>query len=250
MNDSDSPGEDYNQHNEDQPPDPESASHQQVQVPGVTARVPVQVGRGVMSTGAIVMNGPHSFVVDFLQQMGVPGQLVCRIVLPHAVIPRFVEALEQNLGMYEQKFGPPPKLPKPPPGTPRPSAQEIYENLKLPDEELGGHFADGVMIRHSAAEFCFDFVTHFFPHAAVSGRVFLSRPMYLRCWRPCARTTRSSGKPRIAGNRRPTCRRREFTPGSIEARGRRETRRSSRHRGGSSGRSDSRLVSTIREFRT
>jgi hypothetical protein len=54
--------------------------------------------------------------------------------------------------------------------------QEIYENLKIPDDELSGHYADAVMIRHTPAEFCFDFVTHFFPHAAVASRIFMSAP--------------------------------------------------------------------------
>lgn len=158
---------------EDQPP---KGPHQQVQVPGVTARVPQSIGHGVVSTGAIVMNGPHAFVLDFLQQMGVPSHLVSRVVIPHQVVPRFIQALEQNLSNYQQKFGEPMKLPKPPTPAQRPSIQEIYDNIKIPDDELAGHFAEGVMIRHSAAEFCFDFVTQFFPNAAVASRVFMSAP--------------------------------------------------------------------------
>lgn len=150
--------------------------HHQVQVPGVTARVPASLGHGVISTGAIVMNGPHVFVLDFLQQMGVPNHLVRRVVLPHAVVPRFIQALEQNLSNYEQKFGTPMKLPKGPTPAKRPTIDEIYDNIKLADEELPGHFAEGVMIRHSAAEFCFDFVTQFYPNAAVSSRIFMASP--------------------------------------------------------------------------
>ncbi len=161
-----------------QRPDPSAnpGSHQQVQVPGVTARVPTSIGHGVVSTGVIVMNGPHAFVLDFLQQMGVPTHLVSRIVLPHGVIPRLIQALEQNLASYEQKFGPPMKLPRPTPNAKRPTVEEIYDNIKIPDDQLSGRFAEGIMIRHSAAEFCFDFVTQFFPHAAVSSRVFMSAP--------------------------------------------------------------------------
>ena len=154
----------------------DASQHHQVQVPGITARVPANLGHGVISTGAIVMNGPHVFVLDFLQQMGVPSHLVRRVVLPHAVVPRFIQALEQNLANYEQKFGPPMKLPRPANPAQRPSIEEIYDNIKVNDDELPGRFAEGVMIRHSAAEFCFDFVTQFFPHAAVSSRVFLSAP--------------------------------------------------------------------------
>ncbi len=160
-------------------PDGESTAdmhHQQVQVSSNTARVPPSVGNGVFSTGAIVMTGQHAFVFDFLQQMGVPTNLVSRVVLPHPVMPRFIKALEENVAIYTQKFGAIPQMPKPPQPIKRPSVQEVYENLKLPDEELPGHYADGVMIRHTPAEFCLEFVTHFYPHAAVARRVFLSAP--------------------------------------------------------------------------
>jgi hypothetical protein len=153
----------------------EESSSQQVQVPSVTARVPSSIGAGAISTGAIVMTGPHTFVLDFLQQIGTPAQLVGRIVVPHFVLGQLIQALDQNLGMYEKNFGTPPRLPKPDPKN-RPSIQDIYDNLKIPDEELSGHFCDAVMIRHTPAEFCFDFVTHFFPHAAVSRRIFMSAP--------------------------------------------------------------------------
>lgn len=154
----------------------DEARHHQVQVPAVTARVPPSLGYGVVSTGAIVMNGPNAFVVDFLQQMGIPNHLVRRVVIPHQVMPRFIQALEQNLGIYQQRFGAPMALPRPTPPAQRPTIEEIYDNIKVADEELAGHFAEGVMIRHSAAEFCFDFVTQFYPNAAVSSRIFLSAP--------------------------------------------------------------------------
>ena len=178
-------------HGDDPRPDPpEDPGSQQVQVPNITVRVPGSVGSGVISTGAIVMAGPHVFVLDFLQQIGMPAQLVGRVVMPHVVLGQFIQALEQNLSMYEQRFGKPPVMPKTDPKN-RPKVQEIYDNLKLPDEELPGHFADGVMIRHTPAEFCFDFVTHFFPHAAVSRRVFMSCHTCRLSSRPSVRTSAS-----------------------------------------------------------
>ncbi len=162
-----------------EPPDnepPADMHHQQFQVPGATARMPPDVGNGQFSTGAIVMTVQHAFVMDFLQQMSVPATVVSRVVLPHAVMPQFVKALEANIKMYEDKFGSIPAMPKPPQPPRKPSIQEIYENLKLPDNEMPGHYADGVVIRHSPAEFCFDFITHFYPHAAVARRLFVAAP--------------------------------------------------------------------------
>ncbi|HZN68102.1 MAG TPA: DUF3467 domain-containing protein, partial [Tepidisphaeraceae bacterium] len=57
---------------------------------------------------------------------------------------------------------------------PRPSIQEIYEHFKLPDELLSGTYANSVLIGHTPSEFLFDFITGFYPTAAVSSRVFLS----------------------------------------------------------------------------
>ena len=50
----------------------------------------------------------------------------------------------------------------------------MYDELKLPDEDLSGAYATTVMIGHSPAEFIFDFITRFFPRAAVSSRVYIS----------------------------------------------------------------------------
>ncbi len=143
-----------------------------------SARVPESVNRGVFSTGAIVVTGASEFVIDFILRMGRPHQVVARVILPHAAMGRVVEALRDNLEKYEEKFGPCPRLPKPDKKTEKkqkkPNIQEIYDDLRLPDETLSGNYANGVMIGHSMSEFSFDFVTNFFPHSCVSQRVFLA----------------------------------------------------------------------------
>jgi hypothetical protein len=93
--------------------------------------------------------------------------------MPHAALPQFAEALRKNIELYRQRFGDPPTLPRPD-TTKRPSIQEIYDDLKLPDEVLSGAYANGVMISHTGSEFILDFLTSFFPKSAVSCRVFLS----------------------------------------------------------------------------
>lgn len=140
------------------------------------ARVPDHVADGCFSTGAIVMTGPSEFIVDFLQTIGRPHRVARRIVIPHAVMPQFIDALTKNLDLYKNRFGDPPKPNQPPqdPNQRRPSPQEIYDDLKMPDEVLSGTYANGVMIGHGANEFGLDFLTSFFPQSAVSSRVFLS----------------------------------------------------------------------------
>ncbi|MCG6158443.1 DUF3467 domain-containing protein [Rubinisphaera margarita] len=57
-----------------------------------------------------------------------------------------------------------------------PSIDEIYDDLKLDDNMLGGAYANAVLIRHSATEFCFDFVTNIYPRSSVTARVFMAVP--------------------------------------------------------------------------
>ena len=174
---------------------------QEVQHSPATARVPDAVGRGVFSTGAIVMHGAHDVLIDFIQSLAAPKRVVARVVLPPTVLPLLVGALEDNLGKFTQNFGPPARMPVPPPpagqggaggaqaggpgGEPAqvpppqptpPPITDVYEQLKLPDDMLGGVYANTVVISHSAAEFCFDFIGSFYPRSVVTSRVYLATP--------------------------------------------------------------------------
>jgi hypothetical protein len=162
-----------------QPPgDPKSgdtgAFSQQFSHSPVAARVPDKVGAGVISTGIVVLDSPNEFIVDFLQGLSRPYKIAQRVVLTPAVMQQFIQASQDNLNRFTQAFGPPPPLPKPPPH--RPTIAEIYENFKIDDNMLSGAYANSVMIGHSPAEFFFDFITGFYPTAAVSARVYLSAP--------------------------------------------------------------------------
>jgi hypothetical protein len=197
------------------PPPDDGPRSQQVRHSNIGARVPEHVGRGVFATGVIVLQATHEFVLDFLQRMTRPQQVSARVVLPPPVVAGFIRALEENLGHYERKFGParsPQLLPsaadsKAPsevaggegsgpggsgdpfdptvggevivePSRPvdEPRAEDVYDELKLPDAMLAGAYANAVMISHTNHEFCFDFLTTFFPRSAVSARVFLAAP--------------------------------------------------------------------------
>ena len=151
-------------------PDPDEGN------PALRARVPDHVADGCFSTGAIVMTGPSEFIVDFLQTIGRPHKVAKRVVIPHPVMPQFIEALNTNLELFKSRFGEPPAPPQQQNQnqTRRPTPQEIYDDLKLPDEALSGVYANGVMIGHGASEFGLDFLTSFFPQSAVSARVFVA----------------------------------------------------------------------------
>lgn len=170
----------------DQPQDsnePENSDiqSQQIQHSQVGALVPEKVARGTFSTGAVVLNGTHEFIVDFLLRMTKPHQVAARVVLPPPVVPRMIQALEENLNNYRGRFGEP-KLPDA--AQPKPdqkaqqqvNAQELYEQLKWGQTDMHGTYANAVMIGHTPTEFSFDFITTFFPRSVVSNRVFLSAP--------------------------------------------------------------------------
>lgn len=159
---------------------PSDVQSQEVQLNSIAALVPESVARGIFSTGAVVLNGQHEFILDFLLRMTRPHQVAARIVLPLAVVPRMIQALADNIENYKSRFGEP-KLPdaaQPKPGQPQPqmNAQEIYEQLKFKDSDMSGTYANAVMIGHSPTEFSFDFITTFFPKSVVSSRVFLAAP--------------------------------------------------------------------------
>lgn len=153
---------------------------EQVRMQHITARVPEHVSRGAFSTGLIVMTGATEFILDFVQNLGNPPQVAARVVMPHATLPQFIQALRTNLDLYRERFGNPPELPRPPQPQRQPTAQEIYDELKMSDAMLSGAYANGVMIGHTPSEFKFDFLTNMFPHSAVSARVYLSAPQVPR----------------------------------------------------------------------
>jgi hypothetical protein len=139
----------------------------------VAARVPAHLVRGAFTTGLLVQDGPNEFVIDFLQGLSRPPQIAARVVLSPGVMDALVRTLSDNLNKHVQTFGPPAPLPKPQQQRP-PNIQEIYENFKLPEELWSGAYANSVLIGHGAAEFFMDFITGFYPTAAVSNRVYFA----------------------------------------------------------------------------
>ncbi|MCA9061257.1 MAG: DUF3467 domain-containing protein [Planctomycetaceae bacterium] len=160
---------------------PDDGPHsQEIRHSQIGALVPAHVARGTFSTGAVVLQGQYEFIVDFLLRMQQPQQVAARVILPPGVVAQFINALQDNLRKYERRFGPihQPAIPpqeKPQDGQ-RQSAQDLYDQLKLPEDVMSGNYANAVMIGHTTTEFSFDFITTFFPRSAVAQRVFLAAP--------------------------------------------------------------------------
>jgi hypothetical protein len=162
------------QPNPEQPNPPKQNIQQYTHQP-IGARVPDRVSRGVFSTGQVIMDSPKEFVIDFLQGATRPFQVVARVVVTPQTMQEFAKVLRDNLDKYIANFGEPPPPPTPP-NPHRPTLQELYDNFKVPDDLMSGSYANSVLIGHSPTEFFIDFITGFYPHAAVSARVFLPAP--------------------------------------------------------------------------
>ena len=147
-------------------------SFQQINLNTATARVPEHVAGGVFASNVMSLAGPQEFILDFIQGLAKPAQVTARVVLPHAVMERLVNALKEQYAAYCRAFGAPPPMPKPP-GRPL-SIEEVYQNVKVPEGVQSGAYANGFHITVSPAEWSLDFVTKFYPHSAVAARVHIA----------------------------------------------------------------------------
>jgi len=113
-------------------------------MPAVRARVTDQVARGEISTGVIVVTGGTEFVLDFVRNIPRPNAIVARVVLPHLVMPQFIEALSTNIELYRQRYG---ELPGAPhsmnPSTVESHVVQVGTNLPVPSGPSPGGSATG-----------------------------------------------------------------------------------------------------------
>jgi hypothetical protein len=191
---------------------PEPYTHDFKHTP-ISARVPEKIGRGAFANAVMILQASDEFILDFLSTMSQPQQVVSRVVLTSTTFGQFIAALRTNVAKYEQQFGPltarvPPSPAAPTPPTPSygddphggiiaaaghptpaseghgghpkreeqqpPRIDDLYDQLKLPDELLGGVFANVVMMRHTPEEFAFDFIASFYPRPVVAARVYMA----------------------------------------------------------------------------
>src|SRR3984885_12736709 len=70
----------------------------------VAARVPEKIGRGLFCTGQVILDSPKEFVVDFLQGLTRPFQVVSRVVMTPQTVTELTDALQKNLDMYTKTY--------------------------------------------------------------------------------------------------------------------------------------------------
>lgn len=76
------------------------------------ARIPEHIARGEISTGVIVVTGGTEYLLDFVRNLPRPNTIVARVILPHLVMPQFIDALAANIELFRNRYG---ELPGTPP---------------------------------------------------------------------------------------------------------------------------------------
>jgi Protein of unknown function (DUF3467) len=87
------------------PASPEDRPDPLENMPAMRARIPDHIARGEISTGVIVVTGGTEYVLDFVRNLPRPNMIVARVVLPHMVMPQFIDALAANVELFRQRYG-------------------------------------------------------------------------------------------------------------------------------------------------
>ena len=87
------------------PASPEDRPDPLENMPAMRARIPEHIARGEISTGVIVVTGGTEYVLDFVRNLPRPNLIVARVVLPHMVMPQFIDALAANVELFRQRYG-------------------------------------------------------------------------------------------------------------------------------------------------
>jgi Protein of unknown function (DUF3467) len=74
-------------------------------MPAMRARIPEHIARGEISTGVIVVTGGTEYVLDFVRNLPRPNAIVARVILPHLVMPQFIDALAANIELFRNRYG-------------------------------------------------------------------------------------------------------------------------------------------------
>ena len=104
-------------------------------MPAMRARIPDHIARGEISTGVIVVTGGTEYVLDFVRNLPRPNAIVARVVLPHMVMPQFIDALAANVELFRNRYG---ELP----GAPLPNLTVQPSSPNSPSQALGANSLD------------------------------------------------------------------------------------------------------------
>ncbi len=133
---------------------------------------------GAYATGLAVIHSQEEFMLDFINGIAAPPQVAGRIVVTSQQLKRILRVLRENIRLYEEAFGVLPVTPANA-SSKNTNAGDLYAQLQVPDELLGGTYSNAMTSRYTRDVFILDFMTKFPPNAKVVSRLLIS-PQQIR----------------------------------------------------------------------
>lgn len=141
-------------------------------------RVDPPAGDGIYATGLIVIHTRDEFLFDFISGLDTPAKLAGRVLITPSHAKRMLRALIENFGRYEHAYGGVNQPVEPSRAKPG-QVNDVYSQLQISNQVVGGKFANGLVVKHTQEIFIMDFTLNFPPGAKVTTRVLVS-PAHFR----------------------------------------------------------------------
>lgn len=153
-----------------------------------TALIPDKVGMGLFSTEVVVFHGENEVSIDFIQGIAKPYRMVRRVIMSNYVAKTFFEVLKNELSVKKSKnssyvenlknknddFLEKNQDENEENYEKNEKVDDIYNNLKLENDELNGFYANKVLINYGKDSFCLDFISNIYPKSIVTSRIFVT----------------------------------------------------------------------------
>lgn len=159
----------------------------------VTALIPEQVSLGVYATEVVIFYGESETAIDFIQGIVKPYRIASRVILNNNLAKRFFKDLKEEMlaiggspsyissvknisnessvkNMSEEGEADNKSENK----SEDDKIEDIYDQLKIVNEQLSGVYANKILLVYGKDTFCMDFISNIYPKSIVVSRVFMS----------------------------------------------------------------------------
>ncbi len=128
---------------------------------------------GAYATGLAVIHSQEEFMLDFINGITAPPFVAARIIVTSQQLKRILGVLRENIRLYEKAFGVIPPIAANA-SSKNTNAGDLYAQLHLSDELLGGSYSNAMTSRYTRDIFILDFMTKFPPNTKIVARLLIS----------------------------------------------------------------------------
>src|SRR5689334_8865461 len=128
---------------------------------------------GSYATNAIILSTKDEFMIDFMTVFPPKPRIVSRVVVTPTHMAKILEVWKTALSKYEAHFGALPELAVSDKPKTKSNAGEFYQHVKLPEDLLGGAFANSMEVNSRKDDFLISFQTVFPPKPRLTARVIM-----------------------------------------------------------------------------